>query len=106
MQDFSGFLVVWGFFYIPRPHELCGVFFLPIVSSGLGIRPVRALGLFDFGAPWSLSAYANINSELGTWLSGELAHAGLTVGFDDPKGFLQPKQFYDSVSVFCIAVLL
>lgn len=49
---------------------------------------------------------ANVNSELGTWLSSELAHAGLMVAFDDPKGFLQPKLFYDSVSVFCIAVLL
>lgn len=94
------------FFYFPRPQELCGVFFLPIVSSGLGIRPVRALGLFDFGASWSLSVYANVNSALGTWPSGELAHAGLMVGFDDHKGFLQPKQFSDSVSVFCSAVLL
>lgn len=52
------------------------------------------------------SVYANINSELGTWLTGEFAYAGSKVAFDDPKGFLQPKQFYDSVSVFCIAVLL
>lgn len=65
--------------------------FFPIVSSGLGIRPVWAFGLFDFGTSWSLSVYANINLELGTWLSGELAPAGLTVVFDDPKGFLQPN---------------
>lgn len=105
--DFSDFFGGLGFlFYIPWPHELCGVFFLLKVISGLGIRPVWALGLRDSGASWNFSVYGNVNSELGTWLSGELAHAALKVGFDDCKGFLQPKQFYDSVSVFCIAVLL
>lgn len=94
------------FFYIPRPYELCGFFFLPKVSSGLGIRPVWALGLRDSGASWSFSVYRNVNSELGAWLNSELAHAALMVGFDDRKGFLHPKQFYDSVSVSCIAVLL
>lgn len=71
----------------------------------LGIRPVWALSLFDFGASWSLSVYANINSEPGTWLSGELAHAELTFRIIKSNCFLQRKQFYDFVSVFCIAVL-
>lgn len=100
--------MVWFVFFFtsPHPHKFCRVVFFPIVSSGLGIRPVWVLGLFHFGASWSISVYANVNTELGTWLNGELAHAGLMTGFDYPKGFLQPKQFYDSVSVFCIAVLL
>lgn len=54
MWDFSGFFGGIGFcfffFNFPRSHEHCEVFFLPIVSSGLGIRSVWALGLFDFGA--------------------------------------------------------
>lgn len=58
MWDFSGFLVplvcFFFFFNFPRSHEHCEVFFFPIVSSGLGIRSVWALGLFDFGASWNL----------------------------------------------------
>lgn len=34
---------------------------------------------------------------LGTWFSGALGSAGLTVELEDPKGLFQPKRFYDSV---------
>ena len=34
---------------------------------------------------------------LGTWFTGGLGSAQLTVGLDDLKGLFQPKQFYDSI---------
>ncbi|KAK4811143.1 hypothetical protein QYF61_019774 [Mycteria americana] len=34
---------------------------------------------------------------LGTWYSGGLGSARLTVGLDDLKGLFQPKRFYDSM---------
>ena len=37
---------------------------------------------------------------LGTWFSGGLGSARLTVGLDDLKGLFQPKLFYDSMILY------
>ena len=42
---------------------------------------------------------------LGTWFSGGLGSAGLTVGLDDLKGLFQPKRFYDSNTGYCTSLV-